>query len=231
MWVSLINLKFSALLVFTVLIASALVSSPLNANAISPPDLPSSNLQSLLAKIHPHAISPSALHPTNGISNQATIHATSILPGDYIVTDFGDRFGNLFAVTHGGVVSTIASGVSLQGVTVNGGNYIVTDYTGNLLSVTPGGVVTTIASSGLGSSYGVAIVPTPICSRMGSGDWTVASSCIMSASDTVPANVIVNNGAVLTIPSGLKLNIDFTHHHLLVKSGGGVLIQKGGAIN
>jgi hypothetical protein len=43
--------------------------------------------------------------------------------------------------------------------------------------------------------------------------------------------VIVQPGVVLTIPNGLRLNIDFTHLHLLIKSGGGVLIKSGGAIN
>ena len=34
-----------------------------------------------------------------------------------------------------------------------------------------------------------------------------------------------------TITNGISLNIDFPHHHLLVKSGGGVLIKTWGAIN
>ena len=69
------------------------------------------------------------------------------------------------------------------------------------------------------------------CSPSLSGDWTVPSSCILGSTSTPPANVIVQSGAVLTIPNGLRLNIDFTHYHLLVKSGGGVLIKSGGAIN
>jgi hypothetical protein len=64
-----------------------------------------------------------------------------------------------------------------------------------------------------------------------SGDWTITSSCSISSTATAPANVIVQSGAVLTIPSGMRLNVDFTHYHLLVKSGGGVLIKAGGAIN
>ncbi|MHB9161288.1 MAG: hypothetical protein ACYC6W_10470, partial [Nitrosotalea sp.] len=51
------------------------------------------------------------------------------------------------------------------------------------------------------------------------------------ATPTAPANVIVQSGVVLTIPSGLRLNIDFTRYHLLVQYGGGVLVQAGGAIN
>ncbi len=64
-----------------------------------------------------------------------------------------------------------------------------------------------------------------------SGDWTITSSCTLSSTSTAPANVIVQSGAVLTIPNGLQLNMDFAHYHLLVKSGGGVLIKAGGKIN
>jgi hypothetical protein len=52
----------------------------------------------------------------------------------------------------------------------------------------------------------------------------------MSSSATAPANVIVQNNAVLTIPNGVILNIDFTTKYLLVKSGSGVLIKDGGKI-
>jgi subtilisin family serine protease len=69
------------------------------------------------------------------------------------------------------------------------------------------------------------------CAPPLSGDWTITSSCSISSTATAPANVIVQSGAVLTIPSGMRLNVDFTHYHLLVKSGGGVLIKAGGAIN
>lgn len=69
------------------------------------------------------------------------------------------------------------------------------------------------------------------CGPPSSGDWTIPSSCTIGSTVTVPANVIVQSGSVLTIPNGMKLNIDFTHYHLLVKAGGGVLIKAGGAIN
>src|SRR5579875_2966280 len=72
---------------------------------------------------------------------------------------------------------------------------------------------------------------TNTCTIPTSGDWTLSSSCTLSSTASVPANVIVQSGTVLTIPSGMKLNIDFTHFHLLVRSGGGVLIKSGGAIN
>ena len=62
-------------------------------------------------------------------------------------------------------------------------------------------------------------------------DWTVSLSCTLLSSATAPANVIINKGAVLTIPSGVTLTIHFKTNHLLVHNGGGVLIKSGGAIN
>jgi len=69
------------------------------------------------------------------------------------------------------------------------------------------------------------------CVPPSSGDWTVPSSCSIASTVTAPANVIVPSGVVLTVPNGMVLHIDFAHYHLLVKSGGGVLIKAGGAIN
>ena len=68
------------------------------------------------------------------------------------------------------------------------------------------------------------------CAPPNSGDWTITINCTLSQNATAPANVIVQNGAVLTIPNGLSLNIDFMHFHLLVKSNSGVLIKSGGKI-
>ncbi len=39
-----------------------------------------------------------------------------------------------------------------------------------------------------------------------------------------------SNLVLLTIPSGLTLDIDFVNNHLLVKSGSGVLIKSGGTV-
>ena len=69
------------------------------------------------------------------------------------------------------------------------------------------------------------------CGPPSSGDWTIPSSCMIGGTVIAPANVIVQSGAVLTIPDGLQLNINFGSYHLLVESGGGVLIKAGGAIN
>ena len=63
-----------------------------------------------------------------------------------------------------------------------------------------------------------------------SGDWFITQSCTLSSNDVAPGNVIIQSGAVLTIPNGVSLHIDFGAKHLLVRSGGGVLIKPGGKI-
>ena len=84
---------------------------------------------------------------------------------------------------------------------------------------------------GLPSYFDTLVETLDRCSPPLSGDWIVSQGCTLGSTVTATANVIVQPGTVLTIPSGMILNIDFTHYHLLVKSGGGVLIKSGGAIN
>ena len=52
----------------------------------------------------------------------------------------------------------------------------------------------------------------------------------ISSSSTAPANVIVQNNSVLTISTGVSLDIDFATNNLTVQSGSGVLIEAGGKI-
>jgi len=68
------------------------------------------------------------------------------------------------------------------------------------------------------------------CVPPASGDWVVTSSCTYTANLSSPANVIVQNNAVLTIANGAMLNIDMHNFALRVKSGSGVLIKAGGKI-
>ena len=74
-----------------------------------------------------------------------------------------------------------------------------------------------------------AAVPT-FCIPPLSDNWIITSSCTLSISSTAPANVIVQNNSVLTIPSGLSLDIDFVNNFLRVEFGSGVLIKSGGAV-
>jgi len=68
------------------------------------------------------------------------------------------------------------------------------------------------------------------CSPPGSGDWIITSSCTLTSSSTAPGNVIIQNNSVLTIPSGVTLDIDFVNNFLKIKSGSGILIRAGGTI-
>jgi len=61
-------------------------------------------------------------------------------------------------------------------------------------------------------------------------DTTISSDCTITSTVTAGGNVTVQNGAVLTIPSGITLDIDFATKNLTVQSGGGVLIEAGGKI-
>jgi len=74
------------------------------------------------------------------------------------------------------------------------------------------------------------LVLTQTCLPPISEDWDITENCTLETSDTAPENVIVQNGAVLTIPAGLTLDIDFASFNLTVKSGSGVLIESGGAV-
>ena len=63
-----------------------------------------------------------------------------------------------------------------------------------------------------------------------SGNWDITSSCILQTDFHALEDVTVHTGFILTIPFGRSLDIDFASHHLLVQSGGGVLIKAGGKI-
>ncbi|MGB6463921.1 MAG: hypothetical protein WBF38_06840 [Nitrosotalea sp.] len=58
-----------------------------------------------------------------------------------------------------------------------------------------------------------------------SGTWTVSKTCTLGSNFQTSGNVIVQNGAVLRVPFGVSLKIDFSQHNLQVNSGGGVLID------
>ncbi len=68
------------------------------------------------------------------------------------------------------------------------------------------------------------------CAPPSSGNWVITANCVLPFNVIAPANVIVQNDSLLTIPNGKTLDIDFTNFNLTVKSGSGVLIESGGAI-
>lgn len=70
-----------------------------------------------------------------------------------------------------------------------------------------------------------------ICSPPSSGSWTINQSCMMISDATISGNVLVNSPAVVKIPDGVTLDIDFNNQKTLtIKSGAGILIKQGGAI-
>jgi subtilisin family serine protease len=63
-----------------------------------------------------------------------------------------------------------------------------------------------------------------------SGTWTITYDCELTNNTTVPGNILIQNNSVLTIPTGIILDIDFTTKNLTITSGSGVLIKSGGKI-
>jgi hypothetical protein len=69
------------------------------------------------------------------------------------------------------------------------------------------------------------------CVEPDSGDWTVTRDCTLFSSKTWSGDFYVQNGAVVTIPSGITLDLDFATHKLTVESGSGVLIEQGATLH
>jgi len=69
------------------------------------------------------------------------------------------------------------------------------------------------------------------CMPPATSNWIITSDCTLQASSTILGNVIVQNNAVLTIPDGKTLDINFATKSLTVKSGSGVLIKSDGMIS
>ena len=71
---------------------------------------------------------------------------------------------------------------------------------------------------------------TPCIPPTSGTDWTITHNCTFFNSKTWSGNLYVQSSAVMTIPSGLSLDMDFTQKKLVVSSGSGVLIQNGGSL-
>ncbi len=63
------------------------------------------------------------------------------------------------------------------------------------------------------------------------GDWVVTESCTFEGTATAPANVIVTDGATLTIASDAILDIQSAEYQLLVQPGGRLSVQPEGRID
>jgi len=75
-----------------------------------------------------------------------------------------------------------------------------------------------------------AIDTTP-CLIPASGNWIIETDCILENSAVAPANVVVQAPSLLTIPSGVTLEIDFSQFNLTIEFGSGVRIKAGGTIS
>ena len=91
-------------------------------------------------------------------------------------------------------------------------------YAGELKVATSSSEVATSGNPGSG------------CRPPAAGDWTITTSCTFDGDMAATGGVIVEPTAVLTIAPGAVLGIDFHNQKLLVRSGGGVLVQQGGSL-
>ncbi len=62
-----------------------------------------------------------------------------------------------------------------------------------------------------------------------SGDWIITSTCSLENDFTSPANIIVQDGVILTIPNGITLSVP-SQSNVTILSGGGILIEFGGTL-
>jgi len=75
-----------------------------------------------------------------------------------------------------------------------------------------------------------AVLNPPACDTPVSGDWTITQDCVLVSNFSAPANVRVQNGALLMIPNGVILDINFLSRNITIEFGSGVLIKAGGSI-
>lgn len=69
------------------------------------------------------------------------------------------------------------------------------------------------------------------CTVPVSGDWTVSSDCTISAGESAPANVRVDDGITLTISGTGSLDMNLSSYHLTIGDGSRVIIEVGGKID
>ena len=94
------------------------------------------------------------------------------------------------------------------------------------------GFTETFFPPGFANTFGDLTLSSPACniSTAANVDTIISSNCTLTSSITAGGSVRVQSGAVMTIPSGVILDIKFATKNLTVESGGGVLIKSGGTI-
>jgi len=68
------------------------------------------------------------------------------------------------------------------------------------------------------------------CTPPASGDWHVRDDCTLGPDAAIPAGITIHPPAVLTVPPGVTLDVDFADHGLLVRDGAGLMIERGGGM-
>ncbi|HUU49319.1 MAG TPA: hypothetical protein VMW55_11140, partial [Nitrosopumilaceae archaeon] len=164
--------------------------------------------------------SPPTLASLTVIKNVVNDDSGTNVPGDFtmVITAINPSDNNFAGVSGAGTTITIDSGAYSVNETGPGGY-------GKTLSPECSG--TAIA----GELYICTITNYDgFCVIPDSGDWILTEDCTLASSSIVPTNVTVQNNSILTIPSGVSLDIDFSQFNLTVEFGSVVLIQSGGTV-
>lgn len=77
----------------------------------------------------------------------------------------------------------------------------------------------------------VAILVGSGCVPPPTGDWVVSASCTFQGTASVAANLVVENGATLTLASGSSLGVDLSTHHVRVRQGSRLIVEDGAKID
>ncbi len=132
------------------------------------------------------------------------------------------------------ISATNASEFNSQGTAFSWASTLNADGHASLGVIDTGSLVLTgnLAGAATAKWSNLSFMPTyaNACNVSPSG-WTVSTTCILGSSNTVTGDVVVPNGKVLIIPSGVTLTIPFTNNKLSIGQGGTVLLEPAGTIS
>ncbi len=148
------------------------------------------------------------------ITQSCTMSTSAVAPANILVQDNS--------------VLTIPDGVTLD---VDLQNYSIMVKDGSSIIIRDGGTVVddnnddTVVDDNNDDT-----VVDDTCATPQSGDWIITQSCTMSTSAVAPANILVQDNSVLTIPDGVTLDVDLQNYSIMVKDGSNIIIRDGGTI-
>jgi hypothetical protein len=120
---------------------------------------------------------------------------------------------------------TLNFGENSDIVTINGGIPV-----NGIESIDDSGLVGNASPTNYAGQTATPPFGNPTCSPPSLGDWVVSNTCTLGASASSPESVFIQNNSVLTIPSGVSLDVDLESHNVTIESGSGLLIQDDGKI-